>query len=259
VNSCGGLVAAVGVLFAAALGLLTTLPGSPVALLYPPWFAWTLRLAPVPALLLLWAVALEADFRVRTDRAGILFRQGLGAGVRVPWRGIHDYFADCGRAVRDVAQAGGSFVGPEPAAAPSVAPFREYRPDYILLTERGPFVFNDEVARLGILTEEIVGHAPPEAPTRWEEGSWHACDGCGRRIALSLWPRSADSDEALEPFRCPACGRVPEWFLDGSADAFVIQLRGASRPRYAWPGELHEAGPQSPEPVADGATDLEME
>jgi len=303
-QSCGGLVAAVGILFVAGVGVVSTLPGSPVASAYPSWFAWALRLAPLPVLVLLWAVVSEADFKVKTDAAAICFRHGLGGVTRVPWRELHDYFADCGRNLREVAQTGGSMragsreaevgggedvaaeaapttssvaaeaapttssVAAEAApttssvaaeAAPTVtaralAPFAEYRPDYVLLAEGGTFVLDDAIARLGLLTEEVARHAPALAPLRWEEASWTGCEGCGKRMAVSLWPRTGGPGEwGLEPFRCPACGRVPEWFLEGQCDGFVLELRGRDRRRFVWPASppATEAAPPEPDPTPE--------
>jgi len=278
-NACGGLVAAVGVLFVAGVGLLTTLPGSPVAAGYAPWLAWALRLAPLPALLLLWAVVREADFRVKTDGAAIHFRRGLSGVARVSWREVQDFFADCGRSLREVAESGGSMAEGRPEAgvasqedgddvaaeaaptAVKAAPFAAYRPDYVLLTERGAFIFDDVVARPGLLAEEVVRHALPPAPARWEEASWLACEGCGERLAFSLWRGPSLWDEP--PPTCPRCAAPLEGLLAEVPRGFVVELRGIERRRFAWaapaeppaevPGGIHEE-PQAPA-VAEEAPD----
>ncbi|MBM3472404.1 MAG: hypothetical protein FJX75_03925 [Armatimonadetes bacterium] len=254
-QSCGGLVAAVGVLFVAGIGLLTTLPNSPVAAAYPAWLTWTLRLLPLPLIVLLWAVVSEAEFRIKTDPTAISFRRGLGAVTRVPWREVHDFFADCGRGPAEVAESGGSLVHePETAAG---APFAEYRPDYVLLSERGMFVFDDVIARLDVLAAEVVAHAPPEAPARWEEASWVACGGCRQGLAISLW-RPTELSGPLPAPACPYCGRSFDAVLADVGRPFMVELRGPERRRSAWnppiepPAEVPAETPEEPtEPPAE--------
>jgi hypothetical protein len=263
-QSCGGLVASVGVLFLTGLGVLATLPGFPTAGLFPTWLTWTLRLAPVPAVLLLWAVVSEAEYKVKTDGTAISFRQGLGRIARVPWREVHDFFADCGRGLREVAESGGSMrqrVGDEGqgtgedvgAGAPThdgkaEAPFTEYRPDYVLVSDRGEFVFDDVVARLATLIAEVVAHAPAEAPGRWEEASRLTCPACRRHFTVSAWPLT-ELTEPLEPFACPGCGESLGSLLAGVTQPFIIDLRGTERRRFGWHPPLPAAveGRETPE------------
>jgi hypothetical protein len=279
-QSCGGLVAAVGVLFVAGVGVLTTLPGSPVAHAYPAWLTWTLRLLPVPLLVLLWAVASEAEFRIRTDPTAISFRGGLGAITRVPWREVHDFFADCGRGPEEVAESGGSLVdeppAPEEGSAPDAAPapakreapFAEYRPDYVLLSARGVFVVDDVITRLDVLTAEVVAHVPPEAPTRWEEASWVVCEGCRERLAISLWP-PADSLEPLPAPTCPFCDEPLDSLLAGVGRPCAVEVRGPGRRRFAWnppveapaeaSAEAPAEAPEAPAEEPESATGEELE
>jgi len=206
VHSHGGLVAAAGLLLATGAGLVTTLPGLPTASLYPTWATWALRLAPLLSLVLLWAVVHEAQYQVRTEPAAIHVRSALGGSTRVPWREVTDYFADCGRSLRDVAGSGGSLVQ---QASDGGAPFASYGPDYTLISRRGTFVFGDNLADVGALTDEITRYAPAEAPRGWEEASWVACRRCGERVALSLWPLPA-GHVARYCDRCHAASAVPE-------------------------------------------------
>jgi len=251
-NSCGGLVASVGVLFLTGAAFLTTLPGSTTAGLYPVWLAWTLRLAPLPALLLLWAVVVEADYKVKTDGGAIYFRHGLGGVTRLPWGELRDFFADCGRGVHEVAEEGGSLTagsqepgvrsrekgnGVAAEAAPTrEGPFAIYKPDYTLAFDRGMFVFTDTLAYVGRLAAEVVARAPEGAPDRWEEASWLTCGRCKQRLAASVWPPAEDDREAelLGPFACPMCGESLESLLAKGKQALVVELRGTVRRRFAW-------------------------
>ena len=273
-QSCGGLVAAVGILLLTGMGALSTLPGSPVAALYPAWLTWTLRLAPLPVLILLWAVVSEAEFKIRTDPTAICFRRGLGAVTRVPWRELQDFFADCGRSLQQVADSGGSmvegtgsvgqgtasaeepnvgarFIAPDQVGAPFMAPtdappppparteprpeapFADYRPDHMLVSERGLFVLNDIVSHLAVLTREVVAHAPANAPSRWEEASWLTCGACRERFAASLWPPSGEAD-LPESGACPHCAAPLDDVLAEITGPFIVELRSAERRRFVW-------------------------
>jgi hypothetical protein len=288
-QSGGGLVAAIGLLLAAVLAALTTVPGCPLADSYPLWLTWTLRLAPLPFLALLWAVACEADYKVRTDVTAIAFRHGLGSITRIAWREVVDYFADCGRAPVEVAQSGGSMTAdggvqdpglgtqesddppaevPESLEAeqsgapaplplevtapdvPTVPPFAEYKPDYVLLTDRGMFGLNDSLSGLADLTAEIARHAVGAAPRRWEEACWTTCPACATKTAVSIWPPTdAGADATPEPFRCLACEHVPEWALDERLRGCVVELRGRERLRFVAPVRAPvEASPEEPTP-----------
>lgn len=232
VQCCGGLVAAVGVVLATGLGFVATLPGSPLAREGPTWLIWLLRIAPLPAIGLLWAVVSEAEFKVRTDSGAIAFRGLLGQVTRIPWHDVYDFFVNCGRGPEEVAESGGSLVGGAQSNDPH-PPLHDYRPDYVLMTEQGVFVFNDTVAGLGLLTSQVLAHALPTAPTRWEEASWIRCPSCGERFAISLWPLNG-TDEPLAPFVCPTCSASLNAMLDRATKGFVVQLRGKDRQRFVW-------------------------
>jgi len=296
-QSCGGLVAAVGILLLSGMGVLSTLPGSPVAAIYPVWLTWTLRLAPLPVLILLWAVVSEAEFKIKTDPTAICFRGGLGSVTRVPWRELQDYFADCGRSLQQAAETGGSmvegtgdrgqgtasaeetdvgarFIAPDHVGAPFMAPgdaeptpiaspepkpeapFAEYRPDYMLVSERGVFVLNDSVSHRAALTGEVVRHAPPNAPLRWEEASWLTCATCRERLAVSLWPL-ADEADLPESGTCPHCAAPLDPLLAEITGPFIVAARGPERRRFVWrarvaPAEDEVEPPPVEEPASEG-------
>jgi hypothetical protein len=264
-HSCGGLVAAVGLVLATGVGLLTTLPGAPTASLFPVWATWALRVAPILAVLLLWAVAHEAQYQVRAEPTAIHFRRGLSGSVRVPWREVTDYFADCGRSLPDVASAGGSLVHPPDDPA---APFFTYCPDYALISERGAFVLTDRLSGIAALAQEVVRHTPPNLPGRWEEASWVTCPRCRERTAYSVWPLPPGQSVGY----CDACG-MPRLSPAGAAvegvcecggttsveaaacggcgdpiaapEGFLLERRGAVRRGDSW-------RPPAPEPQATG-------
>jgi len=275
-------VAATGLLLATGAGLVTTLPGAPTAAVYPTWATWALRLAPLFSLALLWAVVHEAQYIVRTEPAAIHFRGGLGGSMRVPWREVTDYFADCGRSLQDATASGGSLVHQASAGG---APFASYGPDYTLISRRGSFVFGDSLAEVGALADEITRSAPAEAPRGWEEASWVGCGRCGERVALSLWslpaghvarycdrchgartvPEGAASPEpcacggafSQEAFPCSTCGGALAEEGLPLPGGFIVEKRGVLRrpegwlPRPASPRADGQAG-APPEPPADG-------
>jgi hypothetical protein len=256
-HSCGGLVAAVGLLLFSFAGLATTLPGFPLAVSYPIWLVWALRLAPLPAIVLLWAVIHEAEFKVRTDASAIHFRQPLGPTVRVPWRELNDYFADCGRSPSDVATSGGSLAhnALDARLNPHAPPFASYRPDYTLTSNRGTFVFDDSLLDVSALAHNVMAGSPQGTPETWEEASWLTCRGCDGRTAASLWrvspedrvrycdrcraPSILDVEGAparpcvcggefvQEEFVCPVCGEPYGEALPSVEDVFIVERRGA--------------------------------
>jgi hypothetical protein len=264
VHSCGGVVAAAGVLLFAVAGLVTTLPGFPLPLPYPVWLVWALRVAPVPALVLLWAVTHEAEFKVRTDSSAIHFRKSLGPTARLPWREVTDYFADCGRSPRDVATSGGSLVHEalDARLSPHAPPFASYRPDYTLLSNRGTFVFDDGLSGVSVLAQDISSSAPQGTPDTWEEASWLTCRRCDERTAVSLWqllsgdrvrycdrcrapsilyvegstpmPCACGGEFVQEAFTCPACGESYGVALPSPEDGFVLERRGAMQHSRPW-------------------------
>lgn len=283
VHSCGGLIAAVGVLLFSVAGLFTTLPGSPLAASYPIWLVWALRFAPLPALVLLWAVAHEAEYKVRADSSAIHFRQPLGGSVRVPWREVTDYFADCGRNPQAVAASGGSLVddGSRATAETAAAPFASHGPDYTLWSSRGTFVFDDGLADVALLAREVSSNAPDGAPDRWEEASWLTCRRCDERTAVSLWPSATgdsirycdrcraphvsptgDSEPVAcacggefvqEEFTCPACGEPFGEALLASEEQFTVERRGSLEHPRPWAVTAvqaeGDASPPPPEPT----------
>jgi hypothetical protein len=262
VYSLGGLVAAVGLTLAAGAGLVVTLPGAIADGILPTWMVWLLRLSPIPALVLLYAVVSEATFKVRIDDAAIHFRRRLGGVVRVPWREVVDCFADCGRSPGDVVHSGGSMVH-EPRTAETgaqAAPFARYHPDYTLVSQRGTFVFDDSIADVGELADEVVTRASEASPSRWEEGLWVTCDACDKRVAVSLW-RTADAglpnngaDAGQEPPvgggpRCPACGRGLSAAAVAVNEGFAIETRGTR------PSGVRSDEPQAGEGDHENSTD----
>lgn len=272
-------MAAVGILLFAAAGFVTTLPGFPLPISYPVWVVWVLRLAPLPALVILWAVAHEAESKVSADDSAIHFRQALGQTLRVPWREVTDYFADCGRSPRDVATSGGSLVhdAADVGLTPHPPPFASYGPDYTLVSNRGSFVFDDSLSNVGALAEVVSSNAPEGTPKAWEEASWVTCRGCDGRTAASFWPLSpADrvrycdrcrapsaqhaegsspaactcgGEFVLEEFLCPACGEPYGSLLPSGEQAFIVERRGAMQHPRPWrlasgvPGAAEEPEP----------------
>lgn len=280
VHSCGGLIAAVGVLLFSVAGLFTTLPGSPLAASYPTWLVWALRFAPLPALALLWAVAHEAEYKVRADSSAIHFRQPLGGSARVPWREVTDYFADCGRSQQAVAASGGSLVddGSSATVETTSAPFASHGPDYTLWSSRGTFVFDDGLADVALLAFEVSSNAPDGAPDRWEEASWLTCRRCDQRTAVSLWPSAAgdsirycdrcrapcgsprgDSEPVAcacggefvrEEFTCPACGEPFGEALPASEQRLIVERRGSLEHPRPWATAAAQAEAEaSPPPL----------
>ncbi|MGQ9730165.1 MAG: hypothetical protein ACUVX8_02740 [Candidatus Zipacnadales bacterium] len=233
-NSCAGMVAAIGVLFVSGLALVATLPGAPAAGQLPPWLVWILRLSPLPAVILLWAVASESEFKVKTDRTGISFRRSLGGVTRVPWREVTDYFADCGRTVREICATGGSLTHEVSASRPTV-PFAEYHPEFVLMSGRGEFVLDELLTPLDRLTTEIVVHAPSEAPRRWEEATWLCCKDCGESFAVSLWPIPEEQMVATTTAStCPYCEADLSLLLSECPQPMLIEFRGFARRRIKW-------------------------
>ncbi len=275
VHSCGGLVAAVGLLLATGAGCVSTLPGIPTAGMYPLWAAWALRLAPLLAFGLLVAVVYESSYKVRAEPLALHFRRGIVGSARVPWREVTDYFADCGRSLTDMASAGGSLVHPADDPSP---PFATYGPDYTVVSGRGVFTFSDNLADVGVLAAEVSRLAPADAPRRWEEASWLSCPRCGERTAVSLWPLPAGhrvwycdrchapSVEApgepppphcacggafaQETLTCPTCGEPFGEEALAAPEGFFVEQRGAVRRPEVWPPTATEpvAAEEQPEP-----------
>ena len=248
VHSCGGLIAAVGLVLAAGGACLVALPISSTADSLPVWLAWIFRLAPIPAVVVLWAVVSEGAYRARADAEGLHLRRGLGGVTTVPWDEVTDTFADCGRPVAHVVAGGGSMVEDEGVDA---LPFEAYGPEFTVLSAHGVEVLPDSVDGYRALVDSVPAHTGGGVPMRWEEASWVMCPSCAQRMAVSVWPSPGLGVSS----GCSACGQAPTGLLPEDAEGFVVQVRGgppvteAVQADYAPPRE--EPGPDLTEPPVE--------
>lgn len=250
-----GLMAAgtVAALSLAACGLSLLWP--PLAQQAPPWLLWTLRGLPLPAFLLLWAVAAEAQYKVLVDPAGITFRRALGSTVRVPWASITDYYLDCRRPVWQAPAANAAPAGPgdgrqaisltgrSVANRPAEASFAlvtdpdRAQPDYVIESPAGRFRFDHGLENVRRLCALVAERAVRARWGRWEERPAFRCPRCGSVFAFRVAPRPAPLDDTLwvlpaPPPSCPACGTsAPELAAlvarHGLAQAVVPPDQGA--------------------------------
>ena len=219
VHSCGGLIAAVGLVLATGGACLVALPISSTAASLPVWLAWVFRLAPIPAVVVLWAVVSESAYRARVDTEGLHLRRGFGGVTTVPWDAVTDTFADCGRPVADVVAGGGSMVEEEGVDA---LPFGAYGPEFTVLSAHGVEVLPDSVEDYRALVDAVPALTPIGCPRRWEEASWVTCPSCHERIAVSVWPAGSYRTAS----GCDVCAQAPVGLLPEGAEGFVVQVRG---------------------------------